>query len=605
MTPGHGHEHASVSASASDSVYGNGNGNGNGDGTGTGTGEGEGAGDFESIFWTGSGSGPKTDSAMKSLRPVAALVSRTVLPVGALSLVLACKGPARDERQIAVDLPDQAPLVVQWVDGPRRDNAERQMEKQAQRVAAGLFGAEPMAREAPEPEAAPPEVAEEPAFVAERPSWADGVEKPADVGANDLPQGWPIEVRRGETPAVIAEWAGVDAGELVAANESALGGRKWFRVGDRITVSLSANQKVGFDRKRELFQRERVDAFFANRYFEKVIVYRVKKGEFIAAAAKRYGDVPLWLIEEFNQIDFRSLQPGDEILIPVVGDLPQGVRQPPPPLVVDEEGRALSEARADAVQPKLRGELFAKARMALDDSNVFVRPRPGGEQLALSPAPIVAPVQQADYPRPEHALPPASIGGGLLPSYGGAQPAPVVPGPVVAAPVVAAPVAQVVGAADGVGVPVGPGESPAATPRDVIVRRGESLMHYVMWSKTPLDAIKRANQGHLDAERIFIGARIAIPMTDDQYVQFVKARAEWDKERVEAEAQKADKPASKPAGKDKVAKGKQHTVKSGETATSIARAHRVTVKELKAANPGVDLKRLKIGQRLTVPAKAK
>ncbi len=72
----------------------------------------------------------------------------------------------------------------------------------------------------------------------------------------------------------------------------------------------------------------------------------MKKGEFIASAAKRYGDVPLWLIEEFNQMDFRGLQPGDEILIPVVGELPPGVRQPPPPVVVDEEGHALSEGTA-------------------------------------------------------------------------------------------------------------------------------------------------------------------------------------------------------------------------------------------------------------------
>ena len=539
---------------------------------------------------------------MKSLRPVSALVSRAVLPVGAAALLLACKGPARDERQLAIDIPDQAPLVVQWADGPRRDNAERQMEKQAQRAAAGFFSAEPMAREAPEPEAAPVAVAEEPEFVAERPSWADGVEKPADAGANDLPQGWPIEVRRGETPAVLAEWAGVAADELVTANQEALGGRKWFRVGDRVTVTMSANQKVGFDRKRDLFARERVDAFFANRYFEKVIVYRVKKGEFIAAAAKRYGDVPLWLIEEFNQIDFRSLQPGDEILIPVVGELPQGVRQPPPPVVVDEEGRALSETQADAVQPKLRGELFAKARMALDDSNVFARQRPGGaEHLALGPGPLVAPVQQAEYPRPESALPPASIGGGLLPSYDGRpSPTPVAaPGPVQGPSFHGV---QGASAADGVGVPVGPAAPSAQTPRDVIVRRGESLMHYVMWSKTPLDAIKRANQGRLDPERIFIGARISIPMSDEQSVQFVKARAEWDQQRVEGDAANADKPEKSGAAAPKV---KRHTVKSGETATSIARAHRVTVKELKTANPGVDLKRLKIGTKLALPSKAK
>jgi LysM repeat protein len=528
--------------------------------------------------------------------------------VALAGLVTACKGPEREAGRNPVDLPEQAPLVVQWADGPRRENAEREIEKQAQRVAASLFKPEPMARE-PEPIGAAPVEGAAPGDevpLPERPAWADGVERPADAGGNDLPQGWPIEVRRGETPAVLAEWAGVDAGELVASNSEALGGRKWLKVGDRITVTMSANEKVAFDRKRETFQKARVGQFFQNRYFEKVIVYRVKKGEFIATAAKRYGDVPLWLIEEFNQMDFRGLQPGDEILIPVVGELPQGVRQPPPPVVVDEEGRPLSEDRHQAVEPRLKNELFAKARMALDDSNVFARPRPadfGGNVAAPGVAPMVDPVQAAGYPRPEQVpqLPPASIGGGLLPSYSGQTPPAVIP---------AAPQAPAVPDGYPYGVapaaPAAPDVKPAnATLRDVVVRRGESLMHYVMWSKVSLDNIKAANQGRLDTGRIFIGARVAIPMNDDEYVAFVTARAEWEKQRLE-EAAKGDDAKPAKGGKNKdAAPTKRHTVKSGETATSIAHAHRITVKELKSANPGVDLKKLKVGAKLTLPAKAK
>lgn len=537
-------------------------------------------------------------------------------------LVTACKGPEREAGRNPVDLPEQAPLVVQWGDGPRRDNAEREIEKQAQRVAANLFKPEPMARE-PEPiGAAPVEAApSDEVPLPERPAWADGVERPADAGGNDLPQGWPIEVKRGETPAVLAEWAGIDAGELVAGNSEALGGRKWLKVGDRITVTMSANEKVAFDRKREAFQKQRVGQFFQNRYFEKVIVYRVKKGEFIASAAKRYGDVPLWLIEEFNQMDFRGLQPGDEILIPVVGELPEGVRQPPPPVVVDEEGRPLSEDRHQAVEPRLKNELFAKARMALDDSNVFARPRPadygGGTNVAQ--APMVDPVQAAGYPRPEQVpqLPPASIGGGILPSYSGQNPPAVIAANPSLAPT--SPSAPVVpdgypygvspsapSAPDGQPGEVKPGN---ATLRDVVVRRGESLMHYVMWSKVTLDNIKTANQGRLDTDRIFIGARVAIPMSDDQYVAFVTARAEWEKARLEDAAGDDGKPSGNDGkdgkGKDAVAKAKRHTVKSGETATSIAHAHRITVKELKASNPGIDLKKLKVGAKLSLPAKAK
>ncbi len=138
-------------------------------------------------------------------------------------------------------------------------------------------------------------------------------------------------------------------------------------------------------------------------------------------------------------------------------------------------------------------------------------------------------------------------------------------------------------------------------------------MHYVMWSKTPLDQIKAANQGRLDTDRIFIGARVAIPMSDNQYVAFVTARAEWDKAKLEGDkAGKAsdkaadDKAAAGKTGKsDKAAKVKRHTVKSGETATSIARAYRIGVKDLKGANPGVDLKKLRIGVKLVVPPKAK
>lgn len=555
-------------------------------------------------------------------------MSRACLQVGAAALFLACKGPERSDRVAPLELPDQAPMVVQWGDGPRKDNAERAMEKEAQRQMAGLFRAEPMARElgsTPEPVAAEPVAAPDQATPSARPSWADGVDKPADAGANDLPQGWPVEIRRGETPALIAEWSGGDAKELIAQNAEVLGTRKWFKVGDRITVTLSANQKVAFDRKRDQYAKGRVNEFFSTRYFEKVIVYRVKRGEYIASAAKRYGDVPLWLIEEFNQMDFRGLQPGDEILIPVVGELPEGVKQPPAPKVIDEEGRPLSETQQASVEPRLRGELFAKARMAIDDSNVFMRPRPlsadapavqvdvagGVVPSVANPAGAVA---AAGYPRPENALPSASVGGGLYPNYAGSPPAYGAAGNSYAAAnnnfaaapsaPVAYPSAVVVqGPSAAEPAAAVPGAKPTdATPRDVVVRRGESLMHYVAWSKAPLDVIKNANK-FLDPQRILVGARISIPMSDEQYLQFVKSRVEWDKQRAEAAAAEDGK-GPKKADKDKKVV-KTHTVKSGETATSIARSHRVSVKDLKTANPGVNLKALKVGSKVVLPAKAK
>jgi LysM repeat protein len=544
---------------------------------------------------------------------------RRAAPASALILLGlgACKGPDHSPRVVPLNIADKAQILPQLGDGPRDENARRELEKQAQRVAAQLFRAEPMARDVPpESQSETPEPAEAP--VGERPAWADGVEEPANAGENDLPQGWPVEVRRGETPALLAQWSGQDAKEIVFVNAEALGNRKWLKVGDRITVHMSANRKVAFDRLRDVFQRERVESFFSNKFFKEVVVYRVKKGEFIAAAAKRYGDVPLWLIEEFNQIDFRSLQPGDEILIPVVSELPAGVRQPPPLRVVDESGHPLASTQVEALSPKIYSDFMAKARMAIDDSNVFMREGPMGAPGAQVPLaqPHAPQLQGVPNPVAPHGypLPPAHIGHGVAPA--GAvpqgQPSAYQPSVYQAQPAANAPSASPFGAPQ-VAYPapaVEPSPAapvPGAIPRDVVVKRGESLMHYVKWSRVTLSAIKAANP-HLDPDRIFVGARIALPMSDEQYVEFVTARATWAKEKAEGGGEGAAPEDGKEVAKDikkKADKTRSHTVKSGETATSIARAFRVEVKDLKAANPGLDLKRLKVGKKLVIPAKKK
>jgi len=48
--------------------------------------------------------------------------------------------------------------------------------------------------------------------------------------------------------------------------------------------------------------------------------------------------------------------------------------------------------------------------------------------------------------------------------------------------------------------------------------------------------------------------------------------------------------------------GSEYVVAKGDMLATIAKAHHVTLKELVAANPGVDAKHLKIGQKLVIPA---
>jgi LysM repeat protein len=51
------------------------------------------------------------------------------------------------------------------------------------------------------------------------------------------------------------------------------------------------------------------------------------------------------------------------------------------------------------------------------------------------------------------------------------------------------------------------------------------------------------------------------------------------------------------------AAGAEYVVVQGDTLAKIAKAQGVTLKDLQAANPGVDPKKLKIKQKLTIPAK--
>lgn len=48
--------------------------------------------------------------------------------------------------------------------------------------------------------------------------------------------------------------------------------------------------------------------------------------------------------------------------------------------------------------------------------------------------------------------------------------------------------------------------------------------------------------------------------------------------------------------------GSEYVVKSGDSFYTIAKAHGTTVKAIETANPGVDSRRLKIGQKLVLPA---
>jgi LysM repeat protein len=50
--------------------------------------------------------------------------------------------------------------------------------------------------------------------------------------------------------------------------------------------------------------------------------------------------------------------------------------------------------------------------------------------------------------------------------------------------------------------------------------------------------------------------------------------------------------------------GEAYTIKSGDTLTKIAHAHGTTIKAIEAANSSLDPNHIKVGQKLTIPSKA-
>ncbi len=508
----------------------------------------------------------------------------------------ACQGPSDDQKTLSLRI-DGDLLSRQWAPGPRQEAAEAQVRKSARKFVSSLWGGEPMPKGQPSGEE-PPEAAVvglDPALDAAarksptRPGWSRGSAEPPRAEDHDLPRAWPIAVRQGETLHLLAKWAGSDPKTLRDDNRERLGRRKWLRVGDRLELTMSANQKFAFDQSREQFTQERVDAYFSKRSVAKVVVYRVKRNVPISTDRKRYGDGPPWLLQEFNQTDFRTLQPNDELLVPVVVKYTSRKTSPPPLVVVDEEENPLTGEALERIRNRLdrKGDLLGRARLAIDDSNVFER---SGQHRAVRaeaagvlpryerlPEPEVEPVARGRHGRPLPAAIPAPRG----PHPARARQPALAPRPGSPTPAAAAP--RPAAAGDG------RGRADEISARRVVVRPGETLSHYQRWAGLSVRRIQNANPS-LDPTRMSVGKRVVLPLSDADYATFVTRRA-------------GEKKAKRERRKDAAArrKAKTYVVRNGDTASAIAKRHKTSVTRLRRSNPDRNLDQLRVGAKIRLP----
>ena len=126
-----------------------------------------------------------------------------------------------------------------------------------------------------------------------------------------------IRVEVEETLGHYADWLGVSARQLRRLNGLRYG--RILHLNQKIKIPLFRVGKEAFEEKRFEYHQQLAEDFFASYRVEKVLTYRVKRGDNIWTLSRREFELPLWLIKHYNaDVDFNALIPSQKLLIPVV-----------------------------------------------------------------------------------------------------------------------------------------------------------------------------------------------------------------------------------------------------------------------------------------------
>ncbi len=126
-----------------------------------------------------------------------------------------------------------------------------------------------------------------------------------------------IRVEAEETLGHYAEWLGVRASDIRRLNGFRYG--QSIRVDQTIKIPLSKIAKERFEEQRYEYHKEIEEDFFAAYRVDSTNQYRIKRGDNIWTLCQEGLDLPLWLLKKYNSdVNFSSLQPGQELVVPIV-----------------------------------------------------------------------------------------------------------------------------------------------------------------------------------------------------------------------------------------------------------------------------------------------
>jgi LysM repeat protein len=136
-------------------------------------------------------------------------------------------------------------------------------------------------------------------------------------------------------------------------------------------------------------------------------------------------------------------------------------------------------------------------------------------------------------------------------------------------------------------MPAMPAEAKPSKPAGAVthvVKSGETPASIAKRYGVSADALMKAN-GITDASKLKVGQKLAVPSA-----------------KLKASAPSPRPGAAPKAAPAKTASAATHLVKAGETITSIAKKHGVSADALMRANGITDASKLKVGQKLKIPA---
>jgi membrane-bound lytic murein transglycosylase D len=135
------------------------------------------------------------------------------------------------------------------------------------------------------------------------------------VGADDT-----IVVAATETLGYYADWLDVSLGKLRTLNH--LHGKAAVRIGHKVKLDFARATHEKFESQRRDYHRKLQAAYFASHRISGTQVHKVRRGDSLWSLTHRYGDLPAWLLQQYNpDANFDELKAGSPIIVPRVADL--------------------------------------------------------------------------------------------------------------------------------------------------------------------------------------------------------------------------------------------------------------------------------------------